>query len=631
MQGCGLGTKEIAGVKELKALDGILSQQKKDALQVLHDTGHIFIAECEQGTCVCFRPQFIADIIAIFADPSCSEFDRTALRACASQDAILRLLRENLPEKYRGSHHMSSIFNFLVHIRIIIQIELADTMTVLPSASLLQRKLFMVPSTLKGRPSFWREVLPRPVMCLRGLRFSSMQKIVTVGQFLRVMSSRVHNPDRMWGCAFVIEVTPESSSAADFASDQFKREVPQSTWIFVRLYETRDFVDAVVLGSSISDINSPKTSEVVNKLMKHMDCDVSSPLMLCPFCCASDVYVRCGAAHKFFPEKHKKQHPLGDADLRFDQHASATSPVATQDSSPAGVAVLNCSRFHSVSFRNIHFGLMLDGLGRNEMPPLYPEAWVSRMHRRAASLIDVDDSDSIALPRRSKSSPAAAAEPAPSTNTESKSSASSSSSPSRVRDRLPWQQVTSAGFAVMPDFSGRALCQSFFVSTLQLSVNDVVSRHSMKGLHSAIDAAAADASISDHVHEAKVLRSGHAAGAATPGDSTLDAKVACDELMQLKLIYRVGDMIGKKTISRIYACSRANTVVVNATPVLPSAKSLLSSSTSASSSATSTTFFLEHSHSFSEGDAVMLCVSVFLFSPLPPPPMFDYVQHTTYR
>lgn len=613
-------------MKELKALDGILSQQKKDALQVLHDTGHIFIAECEQGTCVCFRPQFIADIIAIFADPSCSAFDRTALRACAAHDVILRLLRENLPEKYRGRHHMSSIFNFLLHIRIIIRIELADTLTVVPSASLLQRNLFMVPSTLKGRPSFWREVLPRPAMCLRGLRFSSMQKIVTVGQFLQVMSSRVHNPDRMWGCAFVVEVTSESSSAADLTSDQFKREAPQSTWIFVRLYETREFVDAVVLGSSISDINSPKISEVVNKLMKNLDCDVSSPLMLCPFCCASDVYVRCGAAHKFFPEKHKNHHPWGDAEVRFDEHASSP-PVTTQVASCTSVAVLNCSRFHSVSFKNIRFGLMLDGLGRNEMPPLYPEAWVSRMQRRAASVIDVDDSDSIALPRRSKPSPASATESAPSTNTESKSSSSSVSSQSRVRDRLPWQQVTSAGFAVMPDLSGRALCQSFFVSTLQLSANDVVSCNSMKGLHSAIDAAAADASDSDHVHETKVLRSSHAAAAATSGDSTLDAKAACEELVHLKLNYRVGDMIGKKTIAQIYACSRANTVLVKATTALSSTKS----PTSASSSTTPTTFFLAHSHSFSEGDAVMLCVSAFSFLLCPPPPKFDELQHTTCR
>ena len=200
-----------------------------------------------------------------------------------------------------------------------------------------------------------------------------------------------------------------------------------------------------------------------------------------------------------------------------------------------------------------------------------------------------------------------------------------------MRDRLPWQQVTSAGFAVMPDLSGRALCQSFFVSTLQLSANDVVSCNSMKGLHSAIDAAAADASDSDHVHETNVLRSSHAAAAVTPGDSTLDAKAACEELVHLKLNYRVGDMIGKKTIAQIYACSRANTVLVKAATALSSTKSPSSSSTSASSSTTPTTFFLAHSHSFSEGDAVMLCVSPFSFLLCPPHPKFDELQHAACR
>jgi hypothetical protein len=561
-QGHGLGTEDIKGIKELKPLYGSLFLQRKEALQVLHDTGHILLAECEQGLCVCFKPQFIADMIAIFADPSCNAFGRGKLRACASKDTILRLLVENLDSKLRNKSNAITIFNFLLSIKVII--ELDTTYSASPDPSSLEReRLFMVPSALKGRPSFWQEVLPRPVMCLRGLRYHSIRKIVTVGLFLRVMSSMVHNPDRMWGCAFVIEVALSSSSSAGEVSEEPDGRIAasQSICIFVRLYETRNFVDVVILGDTIAAINAPEASAAITDVIEKLQCDAAAPLTLCPFCVASDVFVRCGAAHLFVADNVA----FADASASGVHMSAATAPLnESQDKCSqlaSSVGLLHCSRFHTVSVANARFGLVLDGLGRNDMPPLYPAACVSRPQQPAA---------------------ASASEPAlPHASPHSRSLGTSSSS--RVRDRLPWQQVTSAGFALRPDGSGRALSMSFFVSTHQLAADDVVSSDCVRGLNAAIDAVVADVNTVD-VFEATVMGTGG------------------KKSVSLKLIYGIGDKIGGKRIANIYACSRTNTVQVG-TPLTPSspAKSTVSSSPSE--------FTLQHPHTFSEGDLAMLCVS----------------------
>ena len=610
-----MGTKEISskvkknGVTELKELDGELSQQKIDALHVLHNTGHIFLAECDEGCCICFKPQFIANIIAIFADPACFAFDHSKLRACASREIIWSLLQEHLPAQYRSVTHMNAILKFLELIRIIIEIDHADTSFPVLSGPMPLKKLFMVPSALKGRPSFWREVLPRPVTCLRGLRFRSMQKIVTVGQFLWVMAGVVRNPDRMWGCAFVVEVSAASLSTADSANAQVQAEAPPAIWIFVRLYETRDFVDAVILGASIEAVNADQASAAVFKIMKKLECDATSPLRLCPFCCASDVYVRCGAAHKF-PNKGKaSSHEAAGVNLGEHTTAPATSPserlrdiLYKMRSSPASAA-LKCSRFHTVSLETLSSGLMLDGLGKNEMPVMYPADWASGA--RAAAALELTTRDSVLndSPHESSTSSTSASEQvpvvalAPSVTAELPRSSlgPKRSSSIRVRDRLPWQRVTSAGFAVVPDGSGRALSHSFFVSTRQLEVDDVVVCGSMGALHAAIDAAAGDGSNADHLHEAAVLKKSNVTTDSTY--SSLDASVSSEMHVPLKLTYRVGDMIGTKTIAEIYSCSRARTVFVDP-----------AQAPSSPSSSSSTAFTLQQPHTFSDGNAVMLCV-----------------------
>ncbi len=504
-------------------------------------------------------------MIAIFADPSCNAFGRGKLRACATKDTILRLLVENLDFKLRSSMNAATIFNFLLSIKVIIELDATYSAPLSPTSPLERKRLFMVPSALKGRPAFWREVLPQPVMCLRGLRFHSSRKIVTVGLFLRVMSSMVQNPDRMWGCAFVIEVSLSPSSSAGEVSQDFSGQIsaPQSVWVFVRLYETRNVIDAIILGDTIANINTPQASAAVIDVMERLQCDASTPLTLCPFCIASDVYVRCGAAHLFaLADNHASAATSG-----VHMSASTASPTQKQDNSSLSTVssgLLQCSRFHTVSIANARFGLVLDSLGRNEMPPLYPVAWVTREQELAAATsttepaLPLASSPSLALPLSMPSS-------------------------SRVRDRLPWQQVTSSGFALRPDGSGRALSVSFFVSTLQLAVDDIVPHESLQGLNAAIAAAAADVSAA-RVYEATVQARG---------------SMKC---VNLKLNYNIGDAIGDKKISHIYACSRANTVQVE-TPSSPSLPTKSPASTSSSE------FTLEHPHTFSEGDSAMLCVS----------------------
>jgi hypothetical protein len=562
-QGHGLGTADIQGMKELRKLDENLSHQMKEALQVLHDTGHILLAECQQGLCVCFKPQFIADIIAIFADPACIVFESGQLRACATKTSILRLLMENLPSNFRSKECALTIFNFLLSISVVIEIDFSHIAMNASAESSHQEHLFMVPSALKGRPSFWREVLPQSVMCLRGVRFRSTQKIVTVGRFLRVMSTMVHIPNRMWGCAFVIEVALPPAPAD--LEGKLSGASLTSVWIFVRLHETRNLVDAVVLGQNIAAINAPEASAAVIDIMHKLRCDSSSRSNLCPFCCASDVYVRCGAAHEF---------------------------VHAQDSAAPSVlaGTLHCSRFHSMSADNVRFGLPLDSLGGNEMPPLYPSASVLRSDKLRTTA-SIHDASPAAQPTTALASTFATEASASSVTL------SSSPSSSRARDRLPWQQVTSAGFVVMPDGSGRVLYHSFFVSTLQLEVNDILSVDSMQGL-----LAAYDGGNSAPFYEATILRNRTSAPplrATASGASALNESQPLTEILPLKLIYRVGDNIGHRKIIEIYACSRASTVLADyPTQPSPSLKSLSSSSA----------FTLDSPHSFSEGDMVMLCV-----------------------
>jgi hypothetical protein len=560
VQGHGLGTDDIKGIKSLKPLQGGLFLQKKEALQVLHDTGHILLAECAQGLCVCFKPQFIADMIAIFADPSCDAFGHGKLRACASKDTILRLLVENLEFKLRSTTNAATIFNFLLSIKVIIEL---DAIYFAPSSPSSLERMFMVPSALKGRPSFWREVLPRPVMCLRGLRFRSTRKIVTVGLFLRVMSSMVHNPDRMWGCAFVIEIVMPFSSSAGYASEEVHGSVamPQSIWIFVRLFETRNFVDVVILGETIAAINAPEASAASIDIIERLQCDTSAPLTLCPYCCASDVYVRCGAAHLFCPDNDASK---AASSARNAVPASSLSQEQNDSTlASASVGLLHCSRFHSVSVATVRFGLFLGDLGRNEMPPLYPIACVTPAQELAEAASSSKSESLLA------------------SSVETADSSLPGPSLSRVRDRLPWQQVTSAGFALMPDGNGRVLSLSFFVSTLQLAVDDIMPHHFLEGLNSAIDAVAAVPADADPVYEASIMGSGGM------------------QRVSLKLVYRIGDLLGGKQIADIYACARANTVLAEA-----------SSTSSSPTSSSSSQFILEHPHTFSEGDPVMLCVRV---------------------
>ena len=149
----------------------------------------------------------------------------------------------------------------------------------------------------------------------------------------------------------------------------------------------------------------------------------------------------------------------------------------------------------------------------------------------------------------------------------------------------------------MPDGSGRVLYHSFFVSTLQLEVNDILSVDSMQGL-----LAAYDGGNSAPFYEATILRNRTSAlplRATASGASTLNESQPLEEILPLKLIYRVGDSIGDRKIVEIYACSRASTVLADhPTQPSPSLKSLSSSSA----------FTLDSPHSFSEGDMVMLCV-----------------------
>ena len=272
--------------------------QNLQALKVLHDVGDIVLCHVmsdSQGsskTCLCWRPQVIADVIAKFADP---EARLPIQRGCASRQDLLDILllyvqespychSQSSTQKMREDSQM--LFDFLLTLRIFVPVP--NPITPSDHSSLGDSSLeFLVPSSLQGRPSFWREVFGCQSLsfsCIRGVRYSCMDSMITVAAFVRAMTNLCSDPARMWGCAFSFVMS-------------------NGGLIFVRLAEGRDFVDVVVLGSDMSQLVGESVENSFRDISILLRCSTSNTRLLCPQCCASDMFARSGAVHAFHREQ----------------------------------------------------------------------------------------------------------------------------------------------------------------------------------------------------------------------------------------------------------------------------------------------------------------------------------------
>jgi GTPase SAR1 family protein len=350
---------------------------KIEALRVLHDVGAIIFCMIQEHgrdhPWICLKPQIIADIIAIFADPQSDlPSDR---RACASRQQLEDILVEKyfrsekylkkLPDALQIPSRADKIlkdaaqklFGFLLAIHIfspteVSEVSLAENSP--SSASFLPQ--FIVPSALKGRPSFWREVFDSSAFSpensrLWGFRFSCKNQMVTVAAFVMVMSSLCTDRKHMWGCAF------------SFVVKDAHRIVAR---IFVRLAEGRDFVDMLVVGSDVS-LREQCVQDSLSSIASRLNCshDFADRLYLCPYCCSSDMFVRSGAAHAF---RKQQVDALDSASYRHIHH-NITSSAASEPT----VQLLSCSRYHEVAKDTLLNGLFVEALGGHGMSALYPQ------------------------------------------------------------------------------------------------------------------------------------------------------------------------------------------------------------------------------------------------------------------
>jgi hypothetical protein len=381
--------------------------QGLQALQVLHDVGDIIFSHLSgtnggSKTCLCWHPQVVADVIAKFADPD----SRLPMqRGCSSRGHLEAILFQYLQESpYRQSsaqklHEDSKmLFNFLLALRVFAPVERPIAIGAAASAVAADDSCaeFMVPSSLQGRPSFWREVFHSealPFSCIRGVRYFSMDPMITVAAFVRAMTRMCSDPARMWGCAFSV---PLSNGGL----------------IFVRLAEIRDFVDVVILGSDLSQLTDECVERSCREISTLLRCSSSNIRFLCPHCCASDMFARSGAVHAFHMEQLAQScgsdeqrdvpHGSGDELVQPLQNITARTaddpPVSegsvaladdtSQSSNCEGTArTISCSRYHEVRASCILMGQDVGLVGGAGMPASFPEG--SEVDRDAVGWVSV--------------------------------------------------------------------------------------------------------------------------------------------------------------------------------------------------------------------------------------------------
>ena len=473
------------------------NMQSLQALHVLHDVGDVIFCSVNDGhggskACLCWKPQVVANVIAKFVDPD----NRLPMkRGCASRADLEEILRQFLQESqlvHGGIEKLredtTMLFKFLLALHVFVPVKgpVHSDAPLSVGISHDSSLKFMVPSALKGRPSFWREVFGSQACrfsCVRGIRFACMDAMITVAAFVRAMTQLCSDPMCMWGCAFSYQLR-------------------NGGYMFVRLAESRDFIDVVILGSDMSQLVGEHVYDGCRQVTTLLRCNMSNSLLLCPRCCASDMFARSGAAHAFYREqlamasKQQQLRPVDDestagtllpqalqpkdadraASVASNFHRSASHiSDGIRKTSTNSARMFSCSRYHEVSESSLLMGQRTGSVGGAGMPVSYPE--------------------------RSETD----------------------------RDALRWVTVSSTGLADMVGRGVEVLPNSFFSLTQQLKEGDMISKKSLAEIDDALRSGA------------KTCRVQHC-------DSGFDTEV--------QLEYCVGDTIGGRgVIDVILSCS----------------------------------------------------------------------------
>jgi hypothetical protein len=404
------------------------NSMKQEALKILGDVGELIYYEVKGSPWVCAEPQLIANVIALFADPS------RCIKAILSRGDIFAILEEFSSDESTRQ----KLFDFLLALKVVIRaaesISLSHGLVSAESHADTGDVQYLIPLAFKGRPGFWSEVIDvKEMRALRGVRFIS-QRMISVASFVRVMSSMCSRPQHMWGCAFLAHVNEAVS-------------------VFVRLVDSRSAVDCIVIGLP-GELSSSDIDSFLRSIAAQLGCDGRSPTFLCPQCCQSDIFLRNGKAHVF----------------NFTSTSTSTNLSL--------YTLVKCSRFHSPSVEAIKHGVSVN------MASAVIAAPSEDAVRNQLSWLEVHTGAGIVLTRRSDSSVVSASRGG---NQRLPSNASDNRDfyDADVDHDVPNLPAThtatgsSSPLHGVSEFRGRLLPNSFFVLTRQLHEDDVLEEASV--------------------------------------------------------------------------------------------------------------------------------------------------------
>jgi len=305
--------------------------RKLDAIKLLSEVGVLIsYTDLQEQPWICVNLNFCVDVATLFSDyllntqsssqvahqPVMSKtdlyhiFQHVFETAVASVSWYSSSLSQGYPE---------SLFGFFVAQGLLLPV---PALRFKQQFGASNESVFVIPLLLKGRPDSWRDVFghslhdasaahawgfAKPVR-IKGSRFAShsIEFMITIPIFFKLMLSRCCDSRFMWGASFVYHV--------------------DGTSIFVRLAEDRHGVDVVTIGPDA------QISEAVEREIECIALELGLSerhqlLLLCPLCCTSDRYVKFGTVRVFFEQQIDHYREYGRNAICHHNHVLEVSCV----------------------------------------------------------------------------------------------------------------------------------------------------------------------------------------------------------------------------------------------------------------------------------------------------------------
>lgn len=307
--------------------------------EALHDIGEIVYNR--KARAICLRPEWLAAVVALFADPDkgISPFPQLV-------EVAECLLSNSKVSKCQSEEDANLLIGLLIQIKVIIR----------------NGSNLMIPISLRGCPSSWTDVTRHTNAKVRGIRLERVGVgLATAGAFLECMVS-MRGSGSCWGNAFC------------FGDDGF-----------VRCADDRFSVDVVAWSDTI-DLDA-MSSRIASKCFGSKAVVLKKPL--CPHCISSDVFVRIGVAHAFWSCQ------MSQDLLHCSRHHSvAVADFAGFDVSLGGglLAVNGLSTLQFLPWRRLSISLIAmepDGSGEILEGSFFTQTHSSVRERRHLSPSDV--------------------------------------------------------------------------------------------------------------------------------------------------------------------------------------------------------------------------------------------------